>query len=490
FTGKYWKLLKDFNFNLLPTSFTVNTDINRQFNRQKFRDIDLGSGNIGVEELFRRNYTFDFQYTINYALTKSLQLNFTAANNNIVRNYFKDGIINGEQDPELDVWDGFLDFGDPNRQSQQLGVTYKLPFDKIPTFSFINATYAYIGDFQWQKGSDLYGDLELDGQTYDLGNSIQNANTHNINSTFDMNKLYKYIGLVKKPITRARTTNANRGGPPGVGENNPVQVNRKSQATTKLLNAGVDILTSIKRVQLNYSENNGTFLPGYLQTPGFVGTLKPSLGYTFGSQSDIRYLAASRGWLTLYPDFNQQYTETHTKQLDMSASLQPVTDLQIDIIGNRSYYENYTENFRVNANGNQYQYESLTPNTFGNFNISTLLIKTAFSASDENTSEAFNDFRANRLVIAQRLARERGADVNDVDTQGYPRGFGKNSQAVLLPAFLSAYTGQDANKVKLGAFRNMPIPNWDLKYTGFMKYNWFKKNFKRFSLTHGYRSTY
>src|SRR5690606_27184550 len=82
------------------------------------------------------------------------------------------------------------------------------------------------------------------------------------------------------------------------------------------------------------------------------------------------------------------------------------------------------------------------------------------------------------------------ADVNDVDTQGYPRGFGKNSQAVLLPAFLSAYTGQDANKVKLGAFRNMPIPNWDLKYTGFMKYNWFKKNFKRFSLTHGYRSTY
>src|SRR5690606_6486219 len=119
-----------------------------------------------------------------------------------------------------------------------------------------------------------------------------------------------------------------------------------------------------------------------------------------------------------------------------------------------------------------------------------VLIKTAFGKSDENISDAFNDFRANRLTIARRLAQERGANVNDVDADGYPRGFGKKSQAVLLPAFLAAYTGQDANNVKLGAFRNFPIPNWDLKYTGFMKFAWFKKHFRRFSLNHGYRSTY
>ena len=487
FTGKYWKILKDFNLNLLPTSFTVNSDINRQFNKQKFRDIDLGGSNIGIEELFRRNYTFDFQYTINYALTNSLQLNFSAANNNIVRNYFKDGIINGEQDPSLDVWDGFLDFGDPNRQSQRLGVTYKLPLDKIPTLSFINATYEYGGDFLWQKGSDLYGNLELNGQTYDLGNNIQNANTHRINSSLDMNRFYRYIGLVKKSTSPARPTTPNRTGTPGTPQNNTATSNGSS---TNLLNASIDILTSIKRIQFNYTENNGTFLPGYTQTPGFIGTLKPTLGYTFGSQSDIRYLAASRGWLTLYPDFNQQYTETHTKQLDISASIQPVADLQIDVIGNRTYYENYTENFRVNNTGGSLQYESLTPNTFGNFNISTLLIKTAFSRSDENVSAAFSDFRENRLIVARRLAQQRGANVADVDSDGFPNGFGKNSQAVLLPAFLAAYTGQDANKVKLGAFRNVPIPNWDLKYTGFMKFAWFKKNFRRFSVNHGYRSTY
>tara|TARA_R110002050_G_scaffold57866_1_gene130116 strand:- start:18785 stop:26053 length:7269 start_codon:yes stop_codon:yes gene_type:complete len=499
-TGKYWKILKDFNFNLLPASFTVNTDLNRQFNRQKFREIDLGGGNIGIEELFRRNYTFDFQYGINYNLTDALQFNFTASNNNIVRNYYKDNdLIRGEQDETLDVWDGLFDFGDPNRQSQNLGVTYQLPINKIPTFSFINATYVYSGDFQWQKGSDLYGNLEftytdpndpnaqLTGN-FDLGNTIQNANTHNINTTLDMNKLYKYIGLVKKPIKRVRSRTNSAGGPPGANQKKASPAPKvKDQTVTKLFNAGVDILTTIKRIQFSYSENNGTFLPGYLQTPGFVGTLKPTLGFTFGSQSDIRYLAAKRGWLTVFPEFNQQYTTTNTKQLDVSASLQPIKDLKIDIVGNRAYYENYTENYKVD-NG---VYNSLTPNTFGNFNISTLLIKTAFSNSDETTSEAFNDFRSNRLVVANRLAEKfYGSTTYPTDAEGYPVGFGKNNQAVLLPAFLAAYSGQDASKVKTSAFRDVPIPNWDLKYTGFMKFEWFKKRFKRFSLTHGYRSTY
>ncbi len=491
FNGKYWKFLKDFNFNLLPTSFTINTDINRQFNRQKFREVDLtaDSGNIGIEELFRRNYTFDFQYAINYNLTNSLQFNFTASNNNIVRNYFKGTIEEGEQDSTLDVWDGLMDIGDPNRQTQNLGVTYQLPLNKIPTFSFIDATYQYTGTFQWQKGSDLYGELEVDGVTYDLGNTVQNSNVHNINTSLDMSRFYKYIGLVKKPIRRVRTRTTPGGAPPGGEKANTKKITKRSknQGMTKFLNAGVDVLTSIKRIQVNYSENSGTFLPGYTNTPGFIGTLKPTVGFTFGSQRDIRYEAAKRGWLTSFQEFNQQFTSTNTKQLDISASLQPIRDLKIDIVGNRAYYENFTENYKVVGG----VYNPLTPNTFGNFNISTILIKTAFNQSDEINSEPFEDFKSNRLKIADRLAEKfYGTNTYTRDDDGYPEGFGKSSQRVLLPAFLAAYSGQDATKVKTSAFRDIPIPNWDLKYTGFMKFNWFKKRFKRFSLTHGYRSAY
>jgi len=495
FTNKYWKILKDFNVNLLPSSITLNTNYNRQFNKQKFREVELGGGNIGLEELYRRNYTFDFQYTINYNITQALQLNFTASNNNIVRNYFKDNIINGEQDSALNVWDGFFDVGDPNRQFQQIGINYEIPLYKIPTLSFLTATYSYTGDFQWQKGSDLYGDIVADdGKSYDLGNTIQNANTHNINSSLDMKKFYKYIGLVKKPVRGTRTAKRQPTTPPN-GNEKPKAKN-SNKAGTKLLNVGIDILTSVKRIQVNYSENNGTFLPGYLQTPGFIGTLKPTFGYTFGSQKDVRFLAARKGWLTLFPEFNQQYTEVHSEQLDLSANLEPIRDLKIDIVANRLYSENSTENYRVNTVGNVYEYEALTPNAFGNFNISTLLIKTAFSKSDETSSDSFDDFRSNRLIIARRLAVRNGVDMSnpsnfeDDDLAGFPKGYGKTNQAVLLPAFLSAYSGKNPDQVSLSAFRDTPIPNWDLKYTGLMKIGWFKKRFKRFSLTHGYRSGY
>ncbi len=489
FNGRYWRILKDFNLNLLPTSFTVNTDYIRQFNRQKFREIELGGDNISIDELFRRNYTFDFQYTINYDLSDALNLNFTAANNNIVRNYFVDDILNGEQDSTLDVWDGFFDVGDPNRQYQQLGINYELPLNKIPTFSFIRATYAYTGDFQWLKGSDLFGNLTLDGQTYNLGNSISNANTHNLNTSLDMSRLYRYLGLVKR-TGRATTGRAGRPAP----TTNPNQQQQPQKKTSKVMNTVIDALTMIKRVQINYSENNGTYLPGYLPTPGFIGTFKPSLGFTFGSQRDIRNLAARNGWLTVFQDFNQQFTQVHNTNLDYAVNVEPFNDLKIDFIGGRTFSENLTENFNTtdtNGDGLSDEYNRLITNTFGNFNISTSLIKTAFSTSDESQSVAFDDFRANRLVIANRLAeRFYGSPTFPVDAEGFPVGFGKTNQAVLLPAFLSAYSGKDPSKITLRALRDVPIPNWNLKYTGFMNMKWFKKHFNRFSLTHGYNSVY
>jgi cell surface protein SprA len=77
-----------------------------------------------------------------------------------------------------------------------------------------------------------------------------------------------------------------------------------------------------------------------------------------------------------------------------------------------------------------------------------------------------------------------------VANQGYPIGFGKNNQAVLIPAFMAAYTGTSADGVSLGAFRSFPIPNWNVKYSGLMRYKFFKDKFKRFSIQHAYRASY
>ncbi len=506
--SKYFDLLKDFNFNLLPTSVSVNTNINRQYNEQVFRDITLGPDDIRLPALFQRNFLFDWQYGINYNLTKSLNFNFTSANNRIVKNFIDDDNI---VDNTIDIWSGFFDIGDPNTHNQQLQVNYEIPFNKVPVFKFMRATYSYNADFQWVKGSEALKTLE---DIPDLGNTVQNANVHTLNGSLDMNTLYKYVGLTKKKPGR-KNTKKDKGAkakeePAEDGKEDakkkPKRQKSKLTVGDKAFNTLIGLVTAVKKVNVSYQQDNGIFLPGYTRSPGFVGTLKPTLGFTFGSQAEIRDIAARNGWLTLYQEFNQQYQEVEGRQLNVQASLGLFKDLKIDISGNRNYSETFTENYRVNVNGSgtidqDDPYQSLTANTFGNFTISTLLINTAFKKSDQFSSEAFDEFRENRLVIAQRLALERGIDPftdsnndgfadSDTDQDGFPDGFGGTNQAVVLPAFLSAYTGSDPSKVQKGAFRDVPLPNWDIKYTGLMRLKWFKKRFKRFSVAHGYRANY
>lgn len=488
FTGKYWKWLKDFNFNPLPTSISFNSNITRSFNDQIYRDPLLPDAQAeNLPRLQQRNFLFDWSYAINYNLTNSLRFNFTASNNNIVKNYFdEDGDINVDHG----IWDGFWDIGDPNTHTQSLQLTYDIPLNKIPTFSFLNATYAYTGDFNWQRGSDVL--QEVSGERL---NTIQNANTHTLNATLDMTKFYKYIGFVRKRKNNRKVNTRDANGrsltPPGnATANKDKKSSSKSSAGRKIFNTVVDIFGSVKRINVSYSENNGKVLPGYTPSIGFIGTLKPSVGFVFGSQADVRYEAARRGYLTEFSEFNQQFTEVHNKTLNVTATVEPLRDLKIDLVADRSFSRNFSEQFNV-VNG---EYISLSPNgagnTFGNFGITTLLIKTAFNKSDENQSATFEDFENNRQIIARRLAIANGQPLTDTDGDGFPDGYGKTNQAVLLPAFLAAYSGKDANDIKLGAFRDVPIPNWTIKYTGLMRLKWFKKRFKRFSIAHGYRSNY
>ena len=309
----------------------------------------------------------------------------------------------------------------------------------------------------------------------------------------DLQKLYNYVGLRKKDTKKATSIAERSMGvptlqPPGEETEAKPERKRKSVSGNKAVNTVIDVVTAVKRLQVNYRNTQGTFLPGYTRSIGFMGTLKPSAGFTFGLQDEIRYEAARRGWLTLYQNFNQQFTTNENEELNAQASVDLLPDLTIDIIGRKLYSETYSENYHVNPQSMEYQ--SLTPYTFGNFNISTILIKTAFSQSDEQSSATFDKFRANRIKVARRLAEERGLDPNNVDESGYPVGLGRANQAVLLPAFLAAYTGTSVDNVKLGAFRSIPLPNWNIKYTGLMRLAFFKRNFRRISLSHGYQSNY
>ena len=476
----YWKMLSDFNFNYVPTNVSFSSNITRQFNRQQFRLVDVEG--IGLDALYQRNFLFNYQYGFNYNLTKALKLNFTATSNNIVRNYMKE---DNTPDNSYTVWTDYWNVGTPNMHNQQITLNYELPLAKLPFLSFVKSTYTYTGNYSWQHSSLAMSSVIDSGIEYNLGSTIQNSGSHKLNSAFNMETFYKYIGLSKqkKPAKTAPV------GPPKPGE----KLNAVKAVPAKDSNIFVDgligIVTSVKNIQINYSENQGTALPGFIPGVGFFGTSKPTLGFAFGAQDDVRFEAAKNGWLTNYPNFNQNYTHVLTRALDFTANMDVFPDFKIDLSANRTYADNYSEQYDV-TNG---QYNSRSPYNTGNFAISTVLIKTAFKSSDEFGSVAFDEFRNNRLIIANRLATQRGIDINDplnINAEGFPKGYGKNNQEVLLPAFLAAYTGSDASSSSLGIFRNIPIPNWNIKYTGLMRYKFFKDKFKRFSIQHAYKASY
>ncbi|WP_298265830.1 cell surface protein SprA [uncultured Lutibacter sp.] len=462
--SRFLKLIKDFNVNLLPSTISINSNIIRRYNEQLSRSLIEGLPQLPT--LKQRHFMFDWDYNIGYNLTKSLQFNFRASNNYIYDDF--------NASDEVKLFDNFFTMGRPDHYHQTLNGTYKIPINKIPYLDFINANYAYTADFDWQASSQSY--IEK------VGNVIQNANTHALGFDVDFTKLYKTIGvdklLNKKEDKKNTTTN-----------NVPIALPKSNKKKNTSFGAEVgktfyNLLTSVKTAKINYSENNGTYLPGYVPEIGFLGrdnfsgSLAPTLGFVFGSQIDIRQKAIENGWLLSRneddPYYNKTYSQTHYNKLDLIIDLEPFRDLDIELRGNKTYTKQTAQQIDVVNN----VLSSNSPiSKYGNFSVSHNMLKTAFKNSDEN----FEEFKANRAIIAQRLATKTGQPIS---------GFGVTSQQVSLPAFMAAYSGKDANSVNLTAFRDVPIPGWQLTYKGFMRMKWFKKHFRSFSVSHSYNSLY
>tara|TARA_Y100000034_G_scaffold137046_1_gene219673 strand:+ start:78418 stop:85530 length:7113 start_codon:yes stop_codon:yes gene_type:complete len=470
FKNKYWKFIRDLNFNPVPTTLSVNSRINRAYNEQQSRNLIPGLS--PQPELKQRRFLFDWDYTVGFDLTKSLQLNFNATNS-----YIYDTFGSGE---DLQIFDNFFNIGRPNQYHQKLNTTYQLPINKFPYLNWITADYAYTADFDWQVSSQDQTIVEQ------IGNVIQNANTHNINTTFAFDKLYKLINFEKLLLTKSQRQSL---------KDNPrrrIRPRKKLPTGKKVLKGFWDVITSVKQGKVSYTENNGQYLQGYDEEIGFLGG--PPMGFAFGSQVDIRNKALENGWLVDPRDpnnsdyFTKNYSRTHYNKVDYTFTLKPVKDLNIDVRGNKIRTHNLTQQIDIldvsndpNATEVERLFGRLDSNIAsfqtGNFSTSFSMFSTAFTNGDQ----LFENLKNFRSVISNRLANENGVPAT---------GFGANSQQVLLPAFLAAYGGDNPESVNTSIFRNIPIPNWTLRYSGLMNFKWFKKNFTNFIVSHGYRSSY
>jgi cell surface protein SprA len=267
------------------------------------------------------------------------------------------------------------------------------------------------------------------------------------------------------------------------------------------------ILTMVNRVTVNYSQSAGTILPGYMDSTRFLGVNNyngaPGFDFVYGYQPDAAWLArqASAERLSRDTFFNSQFQQNYSTNLNAQATVIPHRDLRIDLTLTKTFSKTHNELYADTNYRRGGDFYHLNPYEGGSFNISNVTMKTMFKNTAVN-SPTYNEFLANRVVISRRLgfSNPYTKGVPDPLNPGYYKGYGPFSQDVLIPAFIAAYSGKNAesaalldykhDKVSDNPFRYYtPLPNWKVTYNGLSKLPLFQKVFSNFILNHTYTGT-
>ncbi len=263
-------------------------------------------------------------------------------------------------------------------------------------------------------------------------------------------------------------------------------------------------LMMVRNASISYRNTYALTLPGFKTEIGDAfgqkrinGILSPGLDFAFGAVDDSYIEKAARnGWL-MQNDSNitTPATTNAMEDLQLKMTLEPFTDFKIDLNASRTV--NKTKSIR-------FMYEGMPTTQSGSFNMTIISLKSAFAGSgDINNnydSKPFNEFLANIPIMQKRVeARYAGATypVGSGALAGKPYdpangGVQQYSADVLIPAFLAAYCGKDANSSSLSIFPSIMqmLPNWKITYSGLSKLGWFQNNFKSFNVNHAYKSVY
>ena len=264
-------------------------------------------------------------------------------------------------------------------------------------------------------------------------------------------------------------------------------------------------LMMVRNISFSYRNDYTMTLPGFRTEIGDAfgqksinGILSPGLDFAFGAVGE-GYVnkAADNGWL-MQNDSNitTPVTTNGTEDLQVKMTLEPLRDLKIDVSASRN----------VNKSRSiQFMYAGMPATQSGSFKMTVITAKSAFAGSgninNNYNSKPFNDFMKNIPIIQARLERQyadakypvgSGAAFEGKDYDAANGGVDQYSADVLIPAFLSAYTGKNASSSSLDIFPSMlrMMPNWSIKYSGLSNLGWFADRFKSFNVNHAYSSVY
>lgn len=546
--NKYLRIVREFNFNLLPKSFTFSTNVNRVVNFRQFRLPDEeGDPTFRFDD---RRFLWDRNYGLNWDFTKSLKFSYKSNASSIVDELRQTGIAVDINDrPYIDENGSFTgadglaysasdvdeyrnnnlrSLGRSKTYSHNVGLQYTLPIRYLPYLDWINVKTDYKADYAWTAGSlQLLDDATIEAAKRGweggtpFGNVIQNNQTRSVNGTFNFDKLYpqsNYLKKIEKGNVKGRARRSNRtssrsknagknsgktSGQKDTGE----EEEKKERDVTMLERILFRPLLSLRSIKATYKETFGTMLPGFMPNSELLGLESgfgaPGLGFAAGLQPNLNQWATDEQkaqWFNPSQRFSQQATQFESQDIDLKINLEPFKDFDIDIDFNKNFRQDNTQVF-VNKNGDYENPDFSKPQALynvGSYEISNLGFGTLF----DDPSDLYDRFKAERVTVSNSLANRDfeefgytfSQDPHSEEWSEYKRGYGPNNYDVAVPAFLTTYVGGPIEEYEdystsAGTFSVLPSPNWTVKYDGLSKMDMFKNILTSFSINHSYKGS-
>lgn len=513
--SEWWRPIKDFNFNYVPGRLGFRTDMDRRYTEQQLRNTTQFA-ELKIDPTYQKSFLWNREYHFNYDLTKAIKIQFDAFNFGRVDE--PEGAVDRKMDNwehmRDSIWSNILNGGRTTQYTHTTTVNWNLPINKFPIFSWITSNASYTGNYTW-NAAPLERQDDGSFTQASFGNTVQNSQNWQINANANLTQLYNKVPFLKKINQNSRRTRSARNASArGRGKDSKGGEDAKADTTKngkpkvnygKIIGEGfANLLMMVKTVNVTYSENNGTLLPGYNPRTDFVGldqgmnNMSGFVPFIFGWQQyafddvetgyDIREQAVRGGWISQDTLQSNPLVQTQSSSFNMRATVEPIKGFRIDLTATRTYTESVQEFFRWD---NELQEPiSFNPVKTGNFSMSYITVNTTFARQREDlTHPTFDQFKENRTIISQRLADQYPGFLVE-DTDGFSEGYGGTQQDVIIPAFLSAYGVFDVNKIETSPFPRIPLPNWRVNYDGIGKIPFIKKFARNVTLGHAYRSTY
>ncbi len=529
--SKWFALIKDMNFFLTPKNISFTNDLLRSYNERQVRNNLVPD--YEFNPVYVKRFNWNRSYNFGYDLTKNLKATFSATNRSIFEE--GDGRVDKKGDPLS--YQVFMDtvrsqmstFGKTMDYSHNYSVNFNLPLDKLPITDWMTANVKYGGTYNWMRAPL--------GQS-EFGNTIQNNRTVNMTAQMNFTNLYNKVPFFKKvnldgKAARGAVGSKDVGGrvtgqqqtpkkeeikPPKPESEMTEKEKKKWEKEKKRLERKAEnekkrggkvhpvagfiarAIMTVRNVSGTYSLTDGTMLPGYNQESSVLGFNNnfsaPLSGFVFGQQRydfwgretgyNIATTSANNGWLVQNQDLNKQYTITHSQNLNLRASLEPMKDVTIELTANRTFGNNSNEFFRWNESTQQYESQSKVET--GTLTYTNITFGSAFALISKDFSSAtFDRVRTGREEVSALLGQSN-TNSNPL-TSGYYSGYGGTQQEVVVGAFLTAYSNRPVSASNINPVKNTPLPNWAINYNGLTKFEFAKKYVKNFVIRHAYSST-